>query len=146
MLCSFAPAWFQWYPQGAIFPGALTFQPGDTVSVAVAAPSRTQGVATITNRTSGKSASQQVTNAALPLCRSDAGWMVQAGSATLPNFGTVRFADASVVLLNGSTVGSAGADLWEMVDAHGLVTASTAHNNDGTVTVAYVEEWADFGR
>jgi hypothetical protein len=130
-------AWFEWYPQGSIYPGTVPFKAGDTVTVVVSATSKTTGTAKITNVTTGKSVSQSLTNMANPLCQQNVEWIVEKLSDTLPNFGTVKFTNTLATLTSGATIGSKNADVWQIVDGSGKAHSATTLVSDGTATVAY---------
>jgi hypothetical protein len=137
-------AWYQW-ADDTVYPGTLSFETGDSVRVVVIAESRTAGSVTITNLTSGRSITQALVYPAYPLYQGSAEWLVSSlESVPFANFGSVTFTDTLVTFSNGATTGIDDADTMEMMDTHGLVIGSTALNSDGTVTVKYVEEWADF--
>jgi hypothetical protein len=80
-------AWVYWWPGSMVHLSNISFSLGDTINVILTVPSNTTTVATFTNLTTGKSVTQQVTNAAYPLCRANVQWMIGTESATLPNFG-----------------------------------------------------------
>jgi hypothetical protein len=125
---------------------ANAFNTGDIVSVTLTVASSTSGSGTIRNLTTGKSYSQSFNvDSGNALCRGDVEWMVSIASSLLPDFSIITFTDMSATLSSGDTIGASDVtDLWEMIDAAGMVIAAAALRPDGSVTISYIEEWSEY--
>jgi hypothetical protein len=105
-------AWYEWWPANPLAL-SININPGDSVTLSVAATSTTSGTVTIENNTSGKSVSQNVSSTA-PLCQQNAEWILEAyvengDDVPFADFHSVKFTKASAGLLAGGSVGPAKA-------------------------------------
>ncbi|PIL32616.1 hypothetical protein GSI_05319 [Ganoderma sinense ZZ0214-1] len=118
-------AWYEWFPAVAHDFTGITFKAGDTVTVTVAASSKTGGKATIKNHRTGKTVSHTFSGQPA-LCEYDAEWIVEdfsaGGQVPFANFGKVAFTGATAKTLAGKTVGPANANLINIIKNKKVIT------------------------
>ncbi|KAJ0165685.1 Aspergillopepsin-2 [Colletotrichum tanaceti] len=135
-------AWYEWLPDYAYSFTNFGVSVGDQVRMTVDASSKTRGVATIKNLTTGQQVTHRFTRAPSPLCETNAEWVVEAfqedgKQVTLVNFGTVTFKNAAATGSGGS-VSAAGAGLSDISANSGQTVLAASSVNGSTVTVKYV--------
>ncbi|PIL35337.1 hypothetical protein GSI_02062 [Ganoderma sinense ZZ0214-1] len=130
-------AWYEWFPAAAADFSGITFKAGDTVTVTVAASSKTGGKATIKNHRTGKTVSHTFSGQPA-LCEYDAEWIVEdfssGGLVPFANFGEVTFTDASATTVAGKTVGPANAKQIDIVKSNKVITKVATGAKSVTVT------------
>ena len=134
-----ALAWYEWYPDYAYDFSGISFSAGDTVTVTVTATSKTGGTATITNKSTGKTVSHTFSGQP-SLCEYNAEWIVEAydeGGDLLPFFAfdTIAFTGASATTVDGTTVDTTGATIFDIQRTQ-VLTSTTASGS--SVTVDYI--------
>ncbi|TRX89670.1 hypothetical protein FHL15_009420 [Xylaria flabelliformis] len=134
-------AWYEWYPDYAYDFSGFPVSAGDQVKITVTASSKSAGVATLQNLSTGKSVSHSFSNEKNQLCEYDAEWIVEdyeSGGAlvTFANFDSVTFTGASAVK-SGSTVGVSGASILDIKQGSSVLTDCTT-SGSSTVTCDYV--------
>ncbi|KAI1786848.1 peptidase G1, partial [Ganoderma leucocontextum] len=122
-------AWYEWFPGPAGDFSGITFKPGDTVTITLAATSKTSGTAWIKNHRTGKRVSHKFSGQP-SLCQYDAEWIVEDfsvnGSFTpFANFGNVTFTDATACTLAGKIVGPANAQQMDLIQNNKVITKVT---------------------
>lgn len=133
-------AWYEWYPDYAYDFSGITISVGDTIKTTVTASSKSAGVATIENVSTGKTVSKSFSGESNQLCEYNAEWIVEdfeSGSSMVPfaDFGTVTFTGAAATH-SGSSVGASGATIIDIEQNSKVLTSSSASGS--TVTVKYV--------
>ncbi|KAJ7785335.1 peptidase A4 family-domain-containing protein [Mycena maculata] len=131
-------AWYEYYP-AVSFDFDLKVSAGDTITLTATSTGTKSGTVTISNETTGKSVSKDLTSTA-KLCGENAEWIVEdfeEGDSLVPfaDFGTVKFTDAVATTSTGSTVGPEGAALIDIKQSSTVLTSVTA--TDSTLTVKY---------
>ncbi len=130
-------AWYEWYPAGASDFSGITFKAGDTVTVTVAASSKTAGKAWIRNHRTGKVVSHSFSGQPA-LCQYDAEWIVEdfssGGLVPFANFGKVEFTGATATTLKGNGVGPKNAKQMDIVKSNKVITKVATGDNSVTVT------------
>ncbi|KAI1792535.1 aspergillopepsin [Ganoderma leucocontextum] len=130
-------AWYHWYPADAYDFSGITFQPGDTVTLTVAAMSKTNGTVSIKNHRTGKRVLHNFSGQP-SLCKYDAEWVIEdLGNSTLSpfaNFGKVTFTDATAHTLSGKTVGPANAQQIDILKSNKAITKVTTGPKSVTIT------------
>lgn len=106
-------AWYEWIPDYSHSFANFNFQAGDQIKMSVDASSKTTGVATLENLSTGQSVSHKFTSTPSTLCETNAEWIVEdfeSGGQLVPfaDFGTVTFSDASARGTSGSTSPAGG--------------------------------------
>ncbi|KAI1174044.1 peptidase A4 family-domain-containing protein [Nemania sp. FL0916] len=134
-------AWYEWYPDYAYDFSGFPISAGDEVKMTVTASSKSAGVATLQNLSTGKSVSHSFSSESNKLCEYDAEWIVEdyeEGSSLVPfaNFGTVTFSGASATK-SGSTVGVSGASILDIQQGSSVLTDCST-SGSSTVTCSYV--------
>ncbi|KAI1191898.1 peptidase A4 family-domain-containing protein [Nemania serpens] len=134
-------AWYEWYPDYAYDFTGFSVKAGDQVKITVTASSKSAGVATLQNLTTGKSVSHSFSSETNKLCQYDAEWIVEdyesGGSlVTFANFDSVTFTGASAVK-SGSTVGVTGASILDIKQGSSVLTDCST-SGSSTVTCDYV--------
>lgn len=133
-------AWAEWWPNDPVSLSGISFSAGDSVTVTVTASSTTAGTAVVENVTKGQTVTQTYSDeTANPLCEYNAEWIVEAydeNGDLVPFFAfdTVTFTGASAVTVEGTTVDTSGATLFD-IQRTGVLTSTTASGS--TVTVDY---------
>ncbi|KAL0943201.1 acid proteinase [Colletotrichum truncatum] len=135
-------AWYEWIPDYAYNFNNFDVSVGDKIRISVDASSKTKGVATLENLTSGQKVTHTFTNPPSSLCETNAEWIVEAfqengSQVTLADFGTVTFTDASASGSSGKTT-PAGADIIDILPNRGSTVLAQASVSGSSVTVKYV--------
>jgi len=134
-------AWYEWWPDYAHDFSGFKVKAGDTVTVTVTAYSKTSGIATIHNHSTGKTVSKSITSS-YALCEQDAEWIVEdysiGGLVPLANWGKVEFKDASATTKSGKKHGPKDASIAAIVSAAGKVVTKTK-TEASRVEVSYVK-------
>lgn len=134
-------AWYEWYPDYAYDFSGISLAGGNVITVTVTASSKTAGVATIKNVSTGKTVTHSFSNEGSlgSLCETNAEWIVEdfeQGSSLVPfaNFGKVSFTGASATTSSGA-VGLSGATIIDIKQSSVLTSCSASSNE---VTCSYV--------
>ncbi|KAK1980084.1 peptidase A4 family protein [Colletotrichum cereale] len=135
-------AWYEWIPDYAYSFSNFDVSVGDKIRMTVDASSKTKGVATLENLTTGKKVTHSFSSTPSTLCETNAEWIVEAfqengGQVTLADFGTVTFTGAAASGSGGS-VTPAGADIIDISPNQGRSVLASASTSGSTVTVKYV--------
>ncbi|KAF9877215.1 peptidase A4 family protein [Colletotrichum karsti] len=135
-------AWYEWIPDYAYNFNNFGVSVGDSIRMTVDASSKTKGVATLENLTTGKKVTHSFTSTPSSLCETNAEWIVEAfqengSQVTLADFGTVTFTGASASGSSGSTT-PAGADIIDISPNRGSTILASASVSGSSVTVKYV--------
>ncbi|KAK1688947.1 peptidase A4 family protein [Colletotrichum godetiae] len=135
-------AWYEWIPDYAYSFSGFSVSVGDSIKMTVDASSKTKGVATLQNLTTGKTVTHTFTSTPSTLCETNAEWIVEAfeengSQVTLADFGTVVFTGAAASGSSGSTT-PAGADIIDISPNSGRTIEASASVSGSTVTVKYV--------
>ncbi|KAI0396533.1 peptidase A4 family-domain-containing protein [Xylariaceae sp. FL0594] len=134
-------AWYEWYPDYAYDFTGITIRANDQIKMTVTASSKSAGVATIQNLSTGKSVSHSFSSESSQLCEYDAEWIVEdysQGGSLVPfaDFGSVTFTGASAVK-NGATVGVTGANIYDIKQSNNVLTDCST-SGSSTVVCNYV--------
>ncbi|OHF04125.1 peptidase A4 family protein [Colletotrichum orchidophilum] len=135
-------AWYEWIPDYSYSFSGFSVHVGDQIKMTVDASSKTKGVATLQNLSTGKTVTHTFTNTPSSLCETNAEWIVEAfeedgSQVTLADFGTVTFTNAVASGSSGSTT-PAGADILDISPDNGRSIQAAASVSGSTVTVKYV--------
>ncbi|KAF6809846.1 Peptidase A4 family protein [Colletotrichum sojae] len=135
-------AWYEWIPDYAYSFSGFDVSVGDQIRMEVDASSKTKGVATLENLTTGKKVTHSFTSTPSTLCETNAEWIVEAfqengSQVTLADFGTVTFTGASASGSAGKT-GPSGADIIDISPNRGSTILAKASVSGSSVTVQYV--------
>ncbi|KAK2051851.1 peptidase A4 family protein [Colletotrichum caudatum] len=135
-------AWYEWIPDYAYSFSGFGLSVGDQVRMTVDASSKTKGVATLENLTTGKKVTHSFSSTPSTLCETNAEWIVEAfqeggSQVTLADFGTVKFTAAAASGSGGSTT-PAGADIIDISEDGGRSVLASSSVSGSTVTVQYV--------
>jgi hypothetical protein len=92
-------AWYEWIPDYSYSFSGFGMSAGDQVRMTVQATSKTTGVATLENLSTGRKVSHTFRNTPSTLCETNAEWIVedfQVGNSLIPfaDFGSVTFTNA----------------------------------------------------
>ncbi len=132
-----SPAWYEWFPAGAADFSGISFKAGDTVTVTVAAWSKTSGKAWIRNHRTNKLVSQSFKNQPA-LCQYDAEWIVEdfssGGLVPFANFGKVDFNKAYAKTIKGKKVGPKDAKQIDIVKSNKVITKVALADDSVAVT------------
>ncbi|GAP88138.1 putative acid proteinase protein [Rosellinia necatrix] len=134
-------AWYEWYPDYAYDFTGFSVKGGDQVKITVTASSKSAGVATLQNLSTGKSVSHSFSSESNQLCEYDAEWIVEdyeSGGSLVPfaDFDAVTFTGAAAVK-SGATVGVAGATILDIKQGSAVLTDCST-SGSSTVTCTYV--------
>ena len=135
-------AWYEWYPDFAHDFSGFDISAGDTITMTVTASSVNAGTATLENKTTGKTATQQFSDESAFLCETNAEWIVEdfsQGDSLVPfaDFDTVTFTDALATTSSGSTVGVAGSQIFDIKQSNQVLTSCSV-SGGSSVTCTYV--------
>ncbi|TDZ39000.1 Aspergillopepsin-2 [Colletotrichum trifolii] len=135
-------AWYEWIPDYAYSFSNFGVSVGDRIRITVDASSKTRGVATLENLTTGKKVTHSFTSTPSSLCETNAEWIVEAfqengSQVTLADFGSVTFTDAAASGTSGST-GPSGGDIIDISLNSGRSVLAHSTVSGNTVTVNYV--------
>ncbi|KAH6608292.1 peptidase a4 family [Trichoderma cornu-damae] len=133
-------AWYEWIPDYSYSFSNFALSEGDQIRMTVDASSKTKGVATLENLTTGKSVSHTFTNPPSTLCETNAEWIVedfQEGSSLVPfaNFGTVTFTNATASGSSG-TITPSGSTIIDIESSQGKILTDCSASSSG-VTCRY---------
>jgi hypothetical protein len=132
-------AWYEWIPDYSHSFTNFQISAGDSIYMEVDASSKSKGVATLENLTTGQKVTHTFTNTPSTLCETNAEWIVEdfeSGGSLIPfaNFGTVTFTDASASGSRG-TVTPRGGTIIDIQDQDGnVLTNCGTSGNDLTCT------------
>jgi len=136
-------AWYEWYPDYAYDFSGITIAAGNVITVTVTASSKTAGVATIKNVSTGKTVTHSFSNEGSlgSLCETNAEWIVEdfdsgGSQVAFANFGSVTFTGASAVGSAG-TVGVTGATIIDIEQNSEILTDVTLPSSS-SVKITYV--------
>nr|WVH32680.1 peptidase A4 family [Trichoderma asperellum] len=135
-------AWYEWIPDYSYSFSGFNLKVGDVIRMTVDATSKTKGVATLENLTTGKSVSHTFTNTPSTLCETNAEWIVEdfeEGSSLVPfaNFGSVTFSNATASGSSG-TITPSGSTIIDIESSSGKVLTDCSASSSG-VTCNYTE-------
>ncbi|KZL69532.1 peptidase a4 family protein [Colletotrichum incanum] len=135
-------AWYEWIPDYAYNFNNFDVSVGDKIKMTVDASSKTKGVATLENLTTGQKVTHSFTSTPSSLCETNAEWIVEAfqengSQVTLADFGTVTFTGATASGSGGS-ITAAGADILDISPNNGRSVLADSSVSGRTVTVKYV--------
>ncbi|KAF5011835.1 hypothetical protein FDECE_2067 [Fusarium decemcellulare] len=135
-------AWYEWIPDYAYNFNNFGVSVGDQIRMTVDASSKTKGVATLENLTTGKKVTHSFTSTPSTLCETNAEWIVEAfqengSQVTLADFGTVTFTDASVSGSAGKS-GPQGSDIIDISPDQGQTVLAEGSVSGTSVSVKYV--------
>ncbi|KAM0263704.1 hypothetical protein ACHAQJ_001018 [Trichoderma viride] len=133
-------AWYEWIPDYSYSFANFELSEGDKIRMTVDASSKTTGVATLENLSTGKSVSHSFTNTPSTLCETNAEWIVEdfeEGSSLVPfaDFGSVTFSNATASGSSG-TVTPSGSTIFDIESSRGQVLTSCSASSSG-VTCSY---------
>jgi len=136
-------AWYEWYPDYAYDFSGIPISAGQTITVTVTATSKTGGVATIKNVSTGKTVTHTFSGEGSEgsLCEYNAEWIIEdfeEGSSMVQfaDFGSVTFTGASAVDSSG-TVGTTGATIID-IKQNGKVLTDCSLPSSSSVECTYV--------
>lgn len=106
-------AWYEWIPDYSYSFSNFDLSVGDQIKMYVDASSKTAGVATLENLTTGQKVQHKFSNPPSTLCETNAEWIVEdfeQGGSLVPfaNFGSITFTDASATGSSGTITPSGG--------------------------------------
>ncbi|OLN96029.1 Aspergillopepsin-2-like protein 1 [Colletotrichum chlorophyti] len=135
-------AWYEWIPDYAYNFSNFGVSVGDKIRMTVDASSKTRGVATLENLTTGQKVTHSFTSTPSSLCETNAEWIVEAfqengSQVTLADFGTVTFTGAAASGSGGSTT-PVGSDIIDISPDQGRSVLAVGSVSGSTVTVKYV--------
>ena len=139
-------SWYEWYPQYSITfdPSQFSFGAGDTIFVSVQSITSTDGTVTLQNLSTGQSVTQDVSapDSSSALGGQNAEWIVEdfdenGSQVAFTDFGSVSFTNALAQTAQGSTLGTDGADIIEIVDDNNNVITQVSIPNSAEVDVVY---------
>ncbi|KAI3395034.1 hypothetical protein diail_1857 [Diaporthe ilicicola] len=132
-------AWYEWIPDYSYSFSNFDISEGDSIYMEVDASSKTAGVATLENLTTGQKVTHSFSNPPSTLCETNAEWIVEdfeSGNSLVPlaNFGKVTFTDASASGSAG-TVTPSGGTIIDIEDSYGnILTNCATSGSDLTCT------------
>jgi len=134
-------AWYEWIPDYSYSFSGFSVHVGDQIKMEVDASSKTAGIATLSNLTTGKKVSHSFTTPPSTLCETNAEWIVEAfqegnSQVVLADFGTVTFTDASASG-TGGTISPNGAQVLDISPDGGRTVYTDAEISNGQVSVRY---------
>lgn len=134
-------AWFEWIPDYSHSFSGFDLSVGDQVKITVTASSKTAGVATLENLTSGQTVHHTFTSPPSTLCETNAEWIVEdfeQGGSLVPfaNFGSITFTDASAQGSAG-TVTPQGGTIIDLRDPDTQQVLSTCSTSGAELTCKY---------
>lgn len=106
-------AWYEWFPNDVIFFNNFPLSVGDSIRMEADATTKTVGVLTLENLTSGKKATHTFKTAPAPLCETDADWIVEDFAGNLAGFSEITFTNNSARTSSG-TITPAGGDILDI--------------------------------
>jgi hypothetical protein len=122
-------AWYEWYPDYAYDFSGISISAGDKITVTVTASSKTAGVATVENVSTGSTVTHKFSGEGPEgdLCEYNAEWIVEdfeEGSSlvSFADFGSVTFTGASAKTSSG-TVGVSGATIIDIKQSSDVLTS-----------------------
>lgn len=130
-------AWYEWIPDYSYSFSNFGLSEGDEIKMSVDASSKTSGVATLENLTTGAKVSHTFTNPPSTLCETNAEWIVEdfsSGGQLVPfaNFGTVTFTDATASG-SGGTITPSGGTIIDIQSQQGeILTDCSTSGSDVT--------------
>ncbi|GKT43510.1 aspergillopepsin-2 [Colletotrichum spaethianum] len=135
-------AWYEWIPDYAYNFNNFDVSVGDQIRMTVDASSKTKGVATLENLTTGKKVTHTFTSTPSSLCETNAEWIVEAfqeggSQVTLADFGTVTFTGAAASGSGGS-ITPAGSTIIDISPNGGKTVLTKGSVSGNTVTVKYL--------
>ena len=139
-------SWYEWYPQYSIGfdPSQFSFGAGDTIFVSVQSTSSTDGTVVLQNLSTGQSVTQGVSapDSSSALGGQNAEWIVEdfqenGSQVAFTNFGSVSFTNAQAQTSQGSSIGTDGADIIEIVDNNNNVITQVSIPSSTEVDVVY---------
>lgn len=122
-------AWYEWIPNNVVFFNNFPLSTGDKISMLVDATSKTTGVATLENLTTGQKISHTFTRTPSTLCETDAEWIVEDFQGDLAGFSEIVFTDNSAVGSQG-TITPAGGDILDIRPDGGSVETDCGLNGN----------------
>ncbi|POS77960.1 aspergillopepsin-2 precursor [Diaporthe helianthi] len=134
-------AWYEWLPDVSHDFDGFDLLAGDEIYMEVNACSKTTGLATLENLTTGQKATHSFERPSDPLCQTNAAWIVEdfyAGDTRVPmaNFGKVTFANAFAQNSAG-TVTPGGGTIINIRDSDGKVFTDCNTSGDN-LTCTYI--------
>lgn len=134
-------AWYEWIPDYSHSFSNFAVNSGDQIQMSVDASSKTVGVATLKNLSTGKTVSHTFTNTPSTLCETNAEWIVEAfqesgSQVELADFGTVTFTGASASGSSG-TIGPSNAQILDISPDSGNTVLTNCKAGSSTVTCSY---------
>lgn len=132
-------AWYEWIPDYSYSFSNFALKAGDQIRMTVDASSKTTGVATLENLTTGKKVTHSFTNTPSTLCETNAEWIVedfQEGNNLVPfaDFGTVTFTNAYATGSKGKITPS-GSTIIDIKQGSSVLTDCSASSSG--VTCSY---------
>ncbi|KAL2134548.1 hypothetical protein VTI74DRAFT_11520 [Chaetomium olivicolor] len=129
-------AWYEWIPDYSHSFSNFGISAGDQIRMTVDASSKTTGVATLENLSTGQKVSHSFRNTPSTLCETNAEWIVedfQEGNNLVPfaNFGTVTFTNAYATGSTG-TVTPQGATIMDIKQGSSVLTNCATEGSDLT--------------
>jgi hypothetical protein len=131
-------AWYEWLPAAAYNFDEFSLGAGDSIKMTVTASSKTSGVATLENLSTGQSVSHSFSRESSGLCETNAEWIVEDFSneyslVPFADFGSVHFTDASAVS-SGNSVDASDATIFNMQQNGRVLTSCSADGSDVSCT------------
>ena len=134
-------AWYEWIPDYSHSFANFPFSVGDQIKMTVDASSKTAGVATLENLSTGAKVSHTFTNPPSTLCETNAEWIVEdfeSGGSLVPfaNFDQITFTDASAKGSSG-TITPAGGQVFDIKDPNSGSVLTDCGISGSDVTCRY---------
>ncbi|KAK2612269.1 hypothetical protein QQS21_001695 [Conoideocrella luteorostrata] len=134
-------AWYEWIPDYSHSFTNFDFSVGDQIKMTVDATSKTTGVASLENLTTGQKVSHTFSSTPSTLCETNAEWIVEdfeSGGSLVPfaNFGTVTFTNA-VAKGSSGTISPAGSTIIDIRDPNSQQVLTDCGVSGGDVTCRY---------
>ncbi|AEO63648.1 uncharacterized protein THITE_2109181 [Thermothielavioides terrestris NRRL 8126] len=131
-------AWYEWIPDYSYSFSGFGLRAGDEIRMTVDATSKTTGVATLENLSTGAKVSHTFRNTPSTLCETNAEWIVEdfeSGGSLVPfaDFGTVTFTDAYATG-SGGQVTPQGATIIDIRQSGRVLTNCGTSGADLTCT------------
>ncbi|KAH6884455.1 peptidase A4 family protein [Thelonectria olida] len=135
-------AWYEWIPDYAYSFSGFSVSVGDKIKMEVDASSKTTGVATLQNLTTGKKVTHSFSGTPSTLCETNAEWIVEAfqengSQVDLADFGTVSFTGASASGTSGAVTLSS-AEIIDISPDGGSTVLTSCSAGSSTVTCKYI--------
>lgn len=132
---------YEWYPDYAYDFSGIDISEGDTIKVTVTVTSKSAGVATVENVSTGTTKTHTFSSSSTQadLCEYNAEWIVEdfeQGSSlvSFADFGTVEFTSASAIK-SGSTVGVTGAQILDIQQSSKVLTTCSTPSSSSVKCV-----------